>query len=236
MPSLAINTSNLTRACLLTFVCVGVLLGASSARGEGEITVGGENLTVGPDTAFTFTVSGHSEEPFGAFGITIFFDSGMIAPTSCQSTIALCNKGVSDGELRLNSVNLAGFGGDITFATIVFEAAHAPGSTIVDIDVTVVSDLDANDITDHAIVTDGSVTIEAGAPGTPTGDANCDSVVNAADGLAVLSQLAGAGDSGCFSLADVNCDDKVNAADALAILRAIGGLDVALPAGCSLIN
>jgi len=223
--------TTLVRTGLVLVALALALLGVTGAQ-AGAITVQGEDVTVGPGAAFDFAVTGHSETPIGAFGISITFDEDVVTPQSCQSSIALCNKGASDGELRLNGVSLAGYSGDITFATIVFEAADS-GASAIDIEVTAMADTDSHDIEGDVVVTDGSVTIDDGAMSTPPGDANCDSVVNAADGLAVLSQLAGAGDSGCFSLADVNCDDKVNTADALAILRQIGGLDVTLPAGCS---
>ncbi|HEY5625161.1 MAG TPA: dockerin type I domain-containing protein, partial [Dehalococcoidia bacterium] len=102
-------------------------------------------------------------------------------------------------------------------------------------DVTALSDTLGIDMLDQVSVTDGSVTIDGQSVPTPPGDANCDSTVSAADGLAVISDLAGANEAGCFGLADVNCDGKVNVADALTILRAIGALPLDLPPGCSAI-
>lgn len=211
------------------------LLSARAALAEG-VTVSAEDVTVAPGGAVELTISGHSEQAIGAFGIDVLFDEALVTPHSCQSAIALCNTGVQPGLLRLNSVSLLGFSGDITFATIVFQAIGPAGSTaLIDVDVTTLSDTVGIDMLDQVSVTDGSVTIDGLAPLTPPGDANCDSTLSAADGLAVIADLAGAYEAGCFGLADVNCDGKVNAADALTILRAIGGLPLDLPPGCAAI-
>ncbi len=211
------------------------LLSAREALAEG-VTVSAEDVTVAPGGAVELTISGHSEQAIGAFGIDVLFDEALVTPHSCQSAIALCNTGVQPGLLRLNSVSLLGFSGDITFATIVFQAIGPAGSTaLIDVDVTTLSDTVGIDMLDQVSVTDGSVTIDGLAPLTPPGDANCDSTLSAADGLAVIADLAGAYEAGCFGLADVNCDGKVNAADALTILRAIGGLPLDLPPGCAAI-
>lgn len=223
--------TNLVRAGLV-FVALALALLSTTGAHAGAITIQGEDVTVGPGAAFSFAVTGHSATPIGAFSMRVTFDEDVVVPQSCQSSIALCNKGASDGELRLNGVSLAGYSGDITFATIVFEAADH-GASVIDIEVTSMGDTLSHDIEGDVVVTDGSVTIDNGTTTTPPGDANCDSHVNAADGLAVISHLAGSGDPACFALADVNCDDKVNKADALAILKLIGGLDVILPAGCN---
>ena len=211
------------------------LLSAREALAEG-VTVSAEDVTVAPGGAVELTISGHSEQAIGAFGIDVLFDEALVTPHSCQSAIALCNTGAQPGLLRLNSVSLLGFSGDITFATIVFEAIGPAGSTaLIDVDVTTLSDTLGIDMLGQVSVTDGSVTIDGLAPLTPPGDANCDSTLSAADGLAVIAHLAGAYEAGCFGLADGNCAGKVNAADALTILRAIGGLPLDLPPGCTTI-
>ncbi len=212
------------------------LLGARLALAGGGVTIAGEDVTAASGGAVELTISGHSEQPIGALGIDVLFDHELLTAYSCQSPIGICKIGIQPGTLRLNSVSLSGFSGDITFATIVFEAVGPDGSEApVDVNVTVLTDTIGNDILDEVSVTDGSVTIGGPAPPTPPGDANCDSTLSAADGLAVISDLAGAQDAGCFGLADVNCDGKVNAADALTILRLVGGLPLGLPAGCGAI-
>ncbi len=210
-----------------------VLLGARQALASG-VTVSAEDVTAAPGGAVELTLSGHSEQPIGALGIDVRFDETLVTPYSCQSPIAICNTSAQPGLLRLNSVSLQGFSGDITFATIIFEAIGPAGSTaLIDVEVTALSDTIGNDMLDQVSVTDGSVTIDGLAPLTPPGDANCDSIISAADGLAVIADLAGAYQAGCLGLADVNCDGKVNADDALTILRAIGGLPLDLPPGCA---
>ncbi len=211
------------------------LLGAREALAEG-VTVSAEDVTVASGGAVELTLSGHSEQAIGAFGIDVLFDEALVTPHSCQTAIAICNTSAGPGLLRLNSVSLLGFSGDITFATIVFEAVGLAGSTaLIDVDVTALADTVGVDMLDQVSVTDGSVTIDGQAPLTPPGDANCDSTLSAADGLAVIADLAGVYEAGCFGLADVNCDGKVNSADALTILRAIGGLPLDLPPGCAAI-
>ncbi|MCH7483914.1 MAG: hypothetical protein IIA90_02055 [Chloroflexi bacterium] len=203
----------------------------------GGVTVLAEDVTVASGGAVELTLSGHSDQAIGALGIDVLFDEALVTPHSCQTAIAICNTSAGPGLLRLNSVSLLGFSGDITFATIVFEAIGPVGSTaLIDVEVTTLSDTIGNDMLDQVIVTDGSVTIDGLAPLTPPGDANCDSTLSAADGLAVIGDLAGVYEAGCFGLADVNCDGKVNAADALTILRAIGGLPLDLPPGCTAIT
>ncbi len=212
-----------------------VLLSGREAMASG-VTVSAEDVTVAPGGAVELTLSGHSEQAIGAFGIDVLFDEALVTPHSCQTAIAICNPAAQPGLLRLNSVSLLGFSGDITFATIVFEAVGPAGSTaLIDVDVTALSDTIGNDMLDQVSVTDGSVTLDDLAPLTPPGDANCDSTLSAADSLAVIADLAGAYEAGCLGLADVNCDGKVSAADALMILRAIGGLPLDLPPGCDTI-
>ena len=212
-----------------------VLLGAGQALAAG-VTVSAEDVTAASGGAVELTLSGHSEQAIGALGIDVRFDETLVTPHSCQSEIALCNTGAQPGLLRLNSVSLQGFSGDITFATIVFEAIGPAGSTaLIDVEVTTLSDTIGNDMLDQVSVTDGSVTIDGLAPLTPPGDANCDSTLSAADSLAVIADLGGVYEAGCFGLADVNCDGKVDAADALTILRSIGGLPLDLPPGCTTI-
>lgn len=212
-----------------------VLLGARQAVAAG-VTVSAEDVTAASGGAVELTLSGHSEQAIGAFGIDVLFDEALVTPHSCQSPIATCNTAAQPGLLRLNGVSLLGFSGDITFATIVFEAIGPAGSTaLIDVDVTALADTVGIDMLDQVSVTDGSVTIDDLVPLTPPGDANCDSTLSAADGLAVIADLAGVYEAGCFGLADVNCDGEVNAADALTILRAIGGLPLDLPPGCTTI-
>jgi hypothetical protein len=212
------------------------LLGAREALAEG-VTVSAEDVTAASGGAVELTLSGHSEQAIGAFGINVLFDEALVTPHSCQTAIAICNTSAGPGLLRLNSVSLLGFSGDITFATIVFEAVGLAGSTaLIDVDVTALADTFGVDMLDQVSVTDGSVTIDGLAPLTPPGDANCDSTLSAADGLAVIGDLAGAYEAACFGLADVNCDGKVDAADALTILRAVGGLPLDLPPGCAAIT
>jgi hypothetical protein len=220
------------RVCVILATFALALLGVANAGAGGPVTVSGDHVTAGPGAAVTFNVTGHADEPIGAIGVSVKFDPESVTPVSCQSTIALCYKGAGEGELRMNTVSLNGFSGDIIFITIVFEAADTPGTHVIDVDVTAISDTAGYSLEGQLTVTDGSVTIDGGTVTTPPGDANCDSTVDAADGLSVLAGLAGAGNTECFALADVNCDDKVNATDALAILRQIGGLPVELPAGC----
>jgi len=208
------------------------LLGAREALAE-AVTVSAEDVTVASGGAVELTLSGHSEQAIGAFGIDVLFDEALVTPHSCQTAIAICNTSAQPGLLRLNSVSLIGFSGDIAFATIVFEAVGPAGFTaLIDVDVTAIADTVGIDMMDQVSVTDGSVTIDGLAPLTPPGDANCDSTLSAADSLAVIGDLAGVYEAGCFGLADVNCDGKVDAADALTILRAIGGLPLDLPPGC----
>ena len=212
-----------------------VLLGARQALASG-VTVSAEDVTAAPGGAVELTLSGHSEQAIGALGIDVHFDETLVTPHSCQSSIAICNTNTEPGLLRLVTVNLLGFSGDIAFATIVFEAIGPAGSmALIDVDVTAISDTVGNDMMDQVSVTDGSVTIDSETPLTPPGDANCDSILTAADSVAVIAQLGGISEAGCFGLADVNCDGKVNAADALTILRAIGGLPLDLPPGCTAI-
>ncbi|HEY5639443.1 MAG TPA: dockerin type I domain-containing protein [Dehalococcoidia bacterium] len=224
------------RACVV--LLAGALLALPGARLAlaGGVTIAAEDVTAASSGAVELTISGHSEQPIGALRIDVLFDEELLKAYSCQTTIGICKTGTQPGALRLNSVSLSGFSGDITFATIVFEAVGPDGSEArVDVIVSVLSDTIGNDMLDEVSVTDGSVTIGGQTPPTPPGDANCDSTLSAADGLAVISDLAGARDAGCFSLADVNCDGRVNAADALTILRSVGGLPLGLPAGCGAI-
>ena len=227
--------TEMLRASVVLIAGAIVLLGARQALASG-VTVSAEDVTAAPGGAAELTLSGHSEQPIGALGIDVRFDETLVTPYSCQSPIAICNTSAQPGLLRLNSVSLQGFSGDITFATIVFEAIGTAGSTaLIDVEVTALSDTIGNDMLDQVSVTDGSVTIDGLAPLTPPGDANCDSIISAADGLAVIADLGGVYEAACFALADVNCDGKVNADDALTILRAIGGLPLDLPPGCAAI-
>ncbi len=224
------------RASAVLIAAAMALLIASDAL-AGGVTVSAPDVTVASGGAVEVTLSGHSEQAIGAFGINVLFDEALVTPHSCQTAIAICNTSAGPGLLRLNSVNLLGFSGDITFATIVFEAVGPAGATaLIDVDVTALSDTVGIDMLDQVTVTDGSVTIDGLAPLTPPGDANCDSTLSAADGLAIIGDLAGVYEAGCFGLADVNCDGKVDTADALTILRAIGGLPLDLPPGCSAIT
>ena len=203
----------------------------------GGVTVSAEDVTVASGSVAELTLSGHSEQAIGAFGIDVLFDEALVTPHSCQTAIALCNTSAGPGLLRLNSISLLGFSGDITFASIVFEAVGPAGSTaLIDIDVTAIADTIGNDMLAQVSVTDGSVTIDDLAPPIPPGDANCDSTLSAADGLAVIGELAGVNEANCIGIADVNCDGEVDAADVLAILRAIGGLPLDLPPGCTAIT
>jgi hypothetical protein len=209
-----------------------IALGGWSGAGAGSTSVTGKDVSVVPGGAVAFTVSGHSEQVIGAFRIDLTFDDDLVQPHSCQASNALCNLDVEPGRVRLNSVSLLGFTGDITFATIVFEAVGPQGSVApVDIDVSALADTDGIDLLGEAVVVDGSITI-AGPATPPPGDANCDSVVDAADSLAIIGGLAGIPDGDCAAQADVNCDGRVDAEDALVILRLIGGLPLDLPPGC----
>lgn len=225
------------RFCAVVIASVLVLLGGARETLAGNLTVSAEDVKVGDGGAVALTLTGHSEVGIGAFGIDVLYDETLVAPHSCQTAIAVCNTSTQPGLLRLNSVSLLGFSGDITFATIIFVAIGPAGFTApIDVDVTALTDTLGTDMLGNVTVTDGSVTIDGLMPSTPVGDANCDSTLSAADGLAVLGDLAGASEAGCFGLADVNCDGKVNSADALAILRSIGGLPLNLTPGCTAIS
>jgi hypothetical protein len=216
-------------ALALALAAALVLSGEARAGG---VTISGEEETAAPGSAVEFTVSGHSDTPIGAFGIDILFDETKLVAHSCQSNIAICNRAAQPGRLRLNGVSLSGFSGDITFATVIFQAVGGPGEVPVDIDVTALASVDLTDMKGEAIISDGSVTIDDGGALTPPGDANCDSVLSAGDGLAIVGELAGTGSPGCLPVADVNCDGKVDVLDALTILRAVAGLPLSLPPGC----
>ncbi|HEY5625651.1 MAG TPA: hypothetical protein VIT93_04095, partial [Dehalococcoidia bacterium] len=95
------------------------LVGVRDALAQG-VTVTAEDVTVASGGAVELTVSGHSEQAIGALGIDVLFDETLLTPHSCQTPIAICNTGAQPGLLRLNSVSLIGFSGDITFATIIF--------------------------------------------------------------------------------------------------------------------
>jgi hypothetical protein len=219
------------RAALVLAACGIALLGSSGA-GAGNITVTGEDVTTAPGGAVAFTVSGHSPQAIGAFGIEVTFDPDLLSPFSCQVNNALCNTEADPGRLRLSSASVLGFTGDITVATIVFKATGPAGTVApVDIEVTALSDTIGLSLMGEATVTDGSVTIQDTRP-TPPGDANCDAGVDAADSLAIIGDLAGTSHAACLAAADVNCDGRVDANDALTILRFIGGLPLALPPGC----
>jgi hypothetical protein len=220
------------RVVLALAACVLALLGSHGA-GAGGITVSGEDLTAAPGGAVAFTISGHSAETIGAYGIEVFFDEDLVSPYSCQVNNAICNTDPPQpGHLRLSSASVLGISGDITFATIVFEATGPPGTVApVAIEVTALADTVGLSLMDEVTVTDGSITFDESQP-TPPGDANCDAGVDAADSLAIIGELAGASEADCLAAADVNCDGRVDANDALAILRFIGGLPLALPPGC----
>jgi hypothetical protein len=208
-----------------------LLLGVGSAGAGGSIVISGQDVSTGPGGAVTFEVTGYSTEKIGAFGIDVYYDQDRLSVTSCQAEGVLCTKGAIPGQLRINGISLTGFSGDITFATIVFAAGDDPGVIPIGVDVTTVSDLVGQDLSQLVTSTDGSVTIDGGTASTPPGDANCDSQITAADGLALLMALSG-GESACSQLADVNCDDKVNIKDALALLRALAGLPYEAEDGC----
>ena len=68
---------------------------------------------------------------------------------------------------------------------------------------------------------------------TLTGDADCNQVVNAVDGLQVLRFVAGFNGSNCLQVADVDCSGAINAVDSLEILRFVAGLQQSgLPQSC----
>lgn len=68
---------------------------------------------------------------------------------------------------------------------------------------------------------------------TLTGDADCNEIVDAVDGLKVLRFVAGLGPSNCLEGTDVDCNGAINAVDALAIIRFVAGLQqIGLPPGC----
>lgn len=213
-----------------------MVLGGSVAGAGQQVTVQGEHVSAGPGGAVTLEVSGHSQEPIGAFGIDVKFDPEMLTPVSCQSDTMLCTKGVYEGQLRINGISLIGYSGDITFGTIVFSAAQDPGVVPVDVDVTVISGLELNDLSGNLSVSDGSVTIDEAIEPRPVGDANCDNRVTAADSIALLMALGGEEDAECQGIADVNCDDRVDLNDVLDILRALGGLLVETEASCIAIS
>jgi hypothetical protein len=225
--------AQLLRAGIVLVAGVAALLTAREALAEG-VTLSAEDVTAASGGAVEIKLSGHSEQAIGAFSIDILFDEMLVTPYSCQTAIAICNTGAQPGLLRLNGVSLLGFSGDITFATIVFEAAGPDGSTApIGVDVTALSDTVGTDMLGLVSVTDGSVTIDDLMSPTPPGDANCDSTLSAGDVIAVIADLAGADDAGCFGLADVNCDGRVTSADALTILRSIGGLALNVPSSCT---
>ncbi|HUF52937.1 MAG TPA: dockerin type I domain-containing protein [Dehalococcoidia bacterium] len=223
--------ASIRRVIIAGIACALALLSLTGARADDTITVQGEDVATGPGGAVTFEVTGYSDTPIGAFGISVTFDDAMLTPISCQVSGVLCIKGALAGELRINGANIYGFSGEITFATIVFATAEDLGTVPVGVTVTAVADVEGTDLSHLAEATSGSVTIEGGAPTTPPGDANCDSKVNAADAIALLSALAG-GESACAQIADINCDDKINAADVLALLRALGGLPYNIQGAC----
>lgn len=74
------------------------------------------------------------------------------------------------------------------------------------------------------------------------GDLNCDNKVQSVDGLAILSHVAGLGNTSCleigsvagteFIVGDMDCDLDVDAIDALNVLKYIAALPIELPNGC----
>ena len=209
--------------------------GADEGRAQGAgITVEGGSFEVAPDSAFIFDVTGESPaHTIGAFSITVAFDPDVLNPLSCQSSTSRCNKGAGEGELIMNGASLLGWTGDIHFGTIVFQAVGNAGSrTPVDLTVASIADALGFNLDQITQATDGFASIKAGAPNHPMGDANCDSELDPADGLAILENLAGVDESECLGLGDINCDDRVDSLDTLDILRFAGGLDLEFPAGC----
>ena len=61
-------------------------------------------------------------------------------------------------------------------------------------------------------------------PSAPSGDVNCDGIVNTTDALLVLRYVLGSAELADFSAADVNGDGSVTTGDALMILRTVLGL------------
>lgn len=219
------------RVAIVAIIGALALLSFSSASGNLGIEVHGQDVSTGPGGAVTFQVTGSSPEPIGAFGIRVTYDNEKLTTTSCQASGVICVKGALPGELRINGANIYGYSGDITFATIVFEAGDEPGVVPVGVEVTTVADVYGEDLSHLVNSSGGSVTIEGGIASTPPGDANCDSQVTAADGIALLMALSG-GDSACSAIADVNCDDKINTKDALDLLKALGGLPYDVEDNC----
>jgi CSLREA domain-containing protein len=70
-------------------------------------------------------------------------------------------------------------------------------------------------------------------PPPQSGDADCNSSVEAVDALSVLRHVAALPPrAACLELGDVNCDTAIDAVDALLVLRYVAALPVSLPPGC----
>jgi hypothetical protein len=210
-----------------------LLLGmeAVPAKAGGSITVEGGTFEVAPESAFPFEVMGESaDQTIGSFSITVNFDPAILQAVSCQSPIAYCNKDPAPGVLVLNAVSLSGWNGDVEFGTIVFEVLGPSGSeTPIDLNVTTMTDTEGSDLSASLQVIDGEAVVNASAEEFPLGDATCDGVLDASDGLAILGKISGAIQPQCSPLGDFNCDDSLNTKDALDILRTESDLEVDAP-------
>lgn len=68
------------------------------------------------------------------------------------------------------------------------------------------------------------------------GDANCNDVVDAVDGLQILESAAGLQPTSCLPLGNVNCDSATDALDVIGILRFAAGLPTSPVNGCPAIG
>ena len=174
----AMSPGRLTIGALAAVILLCALAaGVHGTRAQAPaITIEGGSFEAAPDSAFAFEVTGESPHyTIGAFSISVTFDPDVLAPVSCQSHDARCDRGDGDGEVVMNNISLAGWTGDIHFGTVVFQAVGgARSQTPIDLTVTTISDTTGSELDRVTDETDGFASIDRDAPDHPLGDANCD--------------------------------------------------------------
>jgi len=169
----------------------------------------------------------------------VIYDPALLEIVSCTKDpdnlfgIVQCNAFFEADTIRFNITGIEGVSGDIKVANIVFQVLDgASGKSPLDLNIRAFADENGDPI--PAIIEDGSVSIGSDIP---LGDVNCDTLINAIDGLFILQRDIGLrpGLDTCpvdtppssmyLDACDVDSDSTCGAIDALFILQCDIGIN-----------
>ncbi len=188
-----------------------------------------EGSTVSAGGTATLRLAAYAPPPgLGAFTIDVSYDPSVAQVVACQAPAeVICNPAYSSGLVRLVGTSVTGMQGELTLASLTFQAAGPPGSvTDVQVEAQSLADVAGADLLPEASVNSGALAVVSGGQVNP-GDVDCNGVVDAVDALHILRHAAGfQGEGLCIMAGDVNCDGYIDAVDALAILRYVAGLSI----------